>query len=27
MKAMGAKLGGVLAGRPEIGRYTQIGGI
>jgi quinol monooxygenase YgiN len=27
MKAMGAKLGGLLAGRPEIGRYTQIGGI
>jgi len=27
MKALGAKLGGVLAGRPEIGRYTQIAAI
>jgi quinol monooxygenase YgiN len=27
MKALGAKLAGVLAGRPEIGRYTQIAAI
>jgi len=27
MKALGAKLGGVLDGRPEIGRYTQIAAI
>jgi quinol monooxygenase YgiN len=27
MKAMGAKLGGLLAGRPVIERYTQIAGI
>ncbi len=27
MKAMGASLGGLLAGRPVIERYTQIAGI
>ena len=27
MKAMGAQLGGLLAGRPVIERYTQIAGI
>ena len=27
MKAMGAKLGGVLAGRPTVERYTQIAGV
>lgn len=27
MKALGAKLGGLLAGRPQIDRYTQIGGL
>lgn len=27
MKAMGAQLGGLLAGRPVIERYTQIAGV
>ncbi|MBI5947088.1 MAG: antibiotic biosynthesis monooxygenase [Chloroflexi bacterium] len=27
MKAMGGKLGGILAGRPVIERYTQIAGV
>ena len=27
MKALGAKLAGLLAGRPEIGRYTQVASI
>lgn len=27
MKAMGAKLGGLLAGRPVIERYTKIAGV
>jgi quinol monooxygenase YgiN len=27
MAAMGASLRGLLAGRPEIGRYTQIAGV
>ena len=27
MKAMGARLGGILAGRPVIERYTQIAGV
>lgn len=27
MRAMGAKLGGLLAGRPVIERYTQIAGV
>jgi len=27
MKAMGARLGGLLAGRPVIERYTQIAGV
>jgi quinol monooxygenase YgiN len=27
MKAMGGKLGGLLAGRPVIERYTQIAGV
>ena len=27
MKAMGSKLGGLLAGRPVIERYTQVAGV
>lgn len=27
MKALGAALGGLLDGRPEIGRYTQVAGV